>query len=123
MKSNKFWLAVLGIVVIVSAVSALLIGQAPATHARVYRDNALIDEFELSAVSEPFFIAIGGDRGFNEVEVERGRIRMFSADCPDGLCVRQGWISDGLMPIVCLPNRIIIRLDSGSSSNVDAIVG
>ena len=26
------------------------------------------------------------------------------------VCVQQGWIDDGIYPIVCLPNKLIIRI-------------
>ena len=53
---------------------------------------------------------------------------MESASCPDGLCVHQGAISDGLLPIVCLPNKVQIQIveDTGESSETeefDAKVG
>lgn len=46
------------------------------------------------------------------VEVQPGRIRMVEIDCPDGICVKTGWV-DGGTPIVCLPNRLIIEVKGG----------
>ena len=36
----------------------------------------------------------GSDGGKNQVEVRPGSIGIVSADCPDKLCVRQGFLSD-----------------------------
>ena len=47
--------------------------------------------------------------------VEPGRIRVESADCPDKVCVNQGYISDGTVPIACLPHKLIIRIEGGDS--------
>ena len=70
----------------------------------------------------PITVETSGNK--NVIAVEQGRIRMLSADCPDGSCVRQGWISGGIFPIVCLPNRVVITLEHGDNrSNVDAVVG
>lgn len=37
---------------------------------------------------------------------------MVEIDCPDGICVKTGWV-DGGTPIVCLPNRLIIEVKGG----------
>lgn len=47
------------------------------------------------------------------MEVEPGRIRIVSATCPDQVCVRQGWISDSTVPVVCLPNQVIVEIVGG----------
>ena len=122
MRSDKFWLAVLGLVVIVSAAAALLLGQASASRALIYRDGALIESIDLSGVGEPYAFSVGSP-GFNVIEVERGRIRVSDADCSDRYCVRQGWASGGAVPIVCLPHRLVIVFEGGATADLDAIVG
>lgn len=55
------------------------------------------------------------------LEIKDGRARLAESDCRNQICVRQGWISNGA--IVCLPNRIIIRVGAGGSegNKVDAV--
>ena len=60
--------------------------------------------------------------GTNTVQVEPGRIRVSAADCPDQVCVHQGWISTGVVPIVCLPHQIVIEI-TGGESYADAAAG
>jgi len=122
LKSNRFWLFVLVGVVMASAVVALLLGRVTVSYARIYKAGELTEVVNLSVVTEPYSIVLHDDLGLNVVEVEPGRVSISKSDCPDGICVRQGWISGGLVPIVCLPNRVIITLDGGDS-DVDAIVG
>ena len=60
----------------------------------------------------------------NTVEIDRNRVRMSYADCPDKDCVRQGWISRPGQMIVCLPNRLIIKIESDKllqEEDVDAV--
>jgi len=130
LKSNWFWILILSGVVITSAVVALLLLRAPAGYARIYKDGALTEEVNLLTVTEAYKIHIGGDgvaatKSYNILEVERGRIRVAEADCPDGLCIRQGWVSGGLVPIVCLPNTVLVTFEGGGTdgSGVDAVVG
>lgn len=63
-----------------------------------------------------------GVGGFNQIEVDGSRIRIVDADCPDRLCVHQGWISRVPQMLVCLPHRVVIRIVGGSTMNVDSIV-
>jgi hypothetical protein len=86
--------------------------------ARIYKDGELFCTIDLSSVAEPYTVQVGGG---NVVRVERGRIRMESADCPDKLCVGQGWSSSAAKPIVCLPNRVTIIVEGGSGVEPDAV--
>ena len=131
MKSNKFWIILLGSVIAGSVVVALFLRQAPVSYARIYKDGIQItDTVNLLAVTESYSIVIdstietGSAEGLNIVEVDHGRIRISNADCPDRICIRQGWVSSGLVPIVCLPNRVVITFEGDSGdTGVDAVVG
>lgn len=56
----------------------------------------------------------------NTVVIEDGAVYMRDADCPDGICVAQGRLN-GAGLIVCLPNRVVVRVDA--SGGYDAVVG
>ena len=128
LKSNKFWIIVLGAIVIACAVAVMLLMQVPASYARIYKDGVVTETVNLAAVTNSYaFIVygnaeIGGSDGFNILEVEHGRIRVSKADCADGDCIRMGWVSGGAIPIICLPNRLVVAFERGDS-DVDAIVG
>ena len=34
-----------------------------------------------------------------------------AADCPDGVCVAQGAISSGGVPIICMPHHLSVRIE------------
>jgi hypothetical protein len=79
--------------------------------ADIFQDGLLIKSIYLSDFSEAGTFVIEGEDGCaNEIEVRPGSIAIISADCPDKLCVHQGFISDSRLPITCLPNRLVIRL-------------
>jgi len=140
LKSNKFWIIVLGVAVLASSIVLLLIWRIPmgltsashafASHARIYKDGDLFTaEVNLLSVNEPFSVVIDGGidsrscgGGLNVIDVEHGRIRMAESDCTFNICVHRGWVRGGLMPIVCLPNRVVVTFDGGSS-DIDAEVG
>ena len=123
MKSNKFWISILGGVILVCTITMLLLNKTTANVVRIFQEGTQIERLDLSAVTEPYSIAVENESGTNTISVEKGRIRVSEANCPDGLCVRQGWISGGAMPIVCLPHQLIIKFDSDTTNELDAVVG
>lgn len=46
----------------------------------------------------------------NTFQIKAGKVSMIHADCPDKRCVKQG--STSKLPIVCLPNKLIIQIKS-----------
>ena len=79
--------------------------------ADIYQDGILIECIDLSAVTESYRFTITGENNCrNEIEVRPGGIGIISADCPDKLCVHQGFITSNLLPITCLPNRLVIQI-------------
>ncbi len=59
--------------------------------------------------------------GTNVLTIENGAAFMKEADCPDGLCIRQGGIRYEGQCITCLPNRLTVTVDGGESG-VDLVV-
>ncbi len=83
--------------------------------ALIYSDGVLVEKIRLGDVDEGYEFTVGDENRFNVIKVEKGRIRVSSASCPDKICVEQGYISDGLVPIVCLPNKLVIEIKGGDS--------
>lgn len=65
-------------------------------------------------------IEINKDGHLNIALVEDGTVRMAAADCPDGLCVKQGIISSASQAIVCLPNKVMILIQGQGEADVVA---
>lgn len=118
---------ILALLVLLAAASAafLLLRPKAAGHpvAIITLNGEVIDEINLAEVSQPYTFTVEGANGLtNTILVEPGRIRVEEADCPDQICVHQGFISDGTVPIVCLPNQLIIEI-SGGGEALDAATG
>lgn len=78
--------------------------------AEITLDGECIRRIPLNEVSERYTFTVTGGAGVNTIAVENDRIRVEKADCPDQVCVHHGWESDGVDMIVCLPNKLVIRL-------------
>ena len=123
MKSNRFWIFILGFILLASLIITVMLRRGPASDALVYLDGELIESLDLSSVTVPYSFTIESEAGINVIAVEKGRIRVSDADCPDGSCIRQGWISGGATPIVCLPHKLVIELENSAPPEVDAVAG
>lgn len=121
MKSTRFWIIFFIILFVSSAASFYFFMGRGHTTANIYQDGECIHSIELSMVSKSYTIEING-KVQNTVEVAPGRIRIAAATCPDLVCVHTGWIEDGGVPIVCLPNALVIRIESGGTGDIDATV-
>ena len=113
------------LVLLAAGAAASLFLNRPLDHpvARITLDGTLVAEVDLTAVDAPYDIPIEGPGGFtNTILVEPGRIRVREAGCPDQICVNQGFISDGTVPIVCLPNKLMIQI-VGGGDDLDAAAG
>lgn len=126
MKGNIKWIVIFAAIVAVSAAVWLMRKNASdgdMVIARITQDGTVIREIDLSGVAEPYEFVIGtSDGGSNRVRVERGRICVTDADCPDRICVNQGYIADASVPIVCLPHKLTIEI-TGGGSEYDAAAG
>lgn len=90
--------------------------------ARIYQDGQLIKTIDLHTVTQPYTIPIlAPDGGSNLIEVRPGAIGIIDADCPDKLCVLTGFADSTLLPIVCLPHRLVIQLSTDRQTMPDGI--
>lgn len=115
-KKTKRIILALCALCLVCAVAMLLIRAASTgTVAVISVDGTERERIDLSRVKESYEIEIATEYGRNLILVEPGRISVAEADCPDGLCVAQGAISGGGLPIICLPHRLSIRMLGGDT--------
>ena len=71
------------------------------------------------SLNEDQTIEING--GTNTLVIENGSASMEKADCPDQVCVHHRGISRDGESIICLPNRVVISVDSTEQSDLDGI--
>ncbi len=119
-------LVVILLLVVVAVCSLYIFRTSTQTSAQllqIYQHGTLIQTVDLSHVQKAYTIELKGENGaYNTVSVESGRVCISHASCPDQVCVHQGWISDSTLPIVCLPNEIILEI-TGGGADLDTIAG
>ncbi len=89
----------------------LLLPKEQGTVAVIKQDGAVLAEIDLTSLTQTYTLPVEGDNGlWNRVVAQQGRICVEEASCPDQVCVHQGWISDSSVPIVCLPNKLVVEI-------------
>lgn len=87
----------------------LLWPKSPKAIARIFSNGTFVQEVDLRKDTE--FVIQSGN-GANTICVRDGYISVSEASCPDKVCMSFGWCNSG-MPIVCLPNGLIIEFANG----------
>ena len=124
MMKTKTWIWILSAIFLLGAIGTVIVFCRKNTEkkiANIYADGVCIRSVDLSEVKEPYEFTVETVQGSNTVRVEQGRIAVISADCADETCVHTGWIGDRALPIVCLPHRLVIRIEQSAASGVDAV--
>ena len=117
MKKNDWILA--GVIVVIAAVVLLF---------QLTRKNSGEGEVSVSVDGEKFGIySLTEDRtvdinGTNRLIIENGTARMEWADCSDQICVEHNAISREGESIICLPNKVVVAVESGEEAELDGVV-
>ena len=110
-RKTSFWAILFCALFLLGAGAYFALGRLNGgTVAEVTVDGALLCRVELSQVAVPYRYTVETDWGVNVLEFSREGVEVVSADCPDQVCVIQGRISDSLVPIVCLPHRLVVSI-------------
>lgn len=88
-------------------------------YAVVVQEGKEIASYPLSEDISVTFQSSNG--GYNTLEIKDGKADVTEADCPDKLCVNQHSISFNGETIVCLPNKLLVKIVSGEEADVDII--
>lgn len=93
--------------------------QTPET-LEIYQDGQLLRRVSLT--EDQTFVMEGAYK--NTVEIRGGRVAIVESDCPGEDCVHSGWCSTPGQSIVCLPNRVELRiLGTPQEGEVDGVSG
>ena len=119
MKINKSDLILIISLLIISVISiiAINLNNKKGKIANIYYDNKIIKKIDLS-INKTYNIK--GYNGNVKVVVKNNKIKVDEEKSPLHLCSKQGYISKSYETIVCLPNKIVIEIDS--KEEIDTVV-
>lgn len=85
--------------------------------AKVYYEDKVVLTIDLSKNGT---YDVDGYNGNVKFLVENNKIKVLEENSPKHLCSYQGFISESYQTLVCLPNKIVVKIES--KDNYDAIV-
>lgn len=106
---KRDWIA--AVVILAAAVLVWLvleISRGPAAELKISVDGETYGTYSLKEDRE---ISVNDT---NVCQIQDGEVRMIKGDCPDQICVHTAAISKEGGSIICLPNRVILEITSGS---------
>lgn len=119
-KKNIIAILILLFIIIICAISFSYIKNRnkDGSIANIYLDGNLYKSIDLSEVKESYEIEINNDHT-NIIKVESNGISIVEADCPDKVCINTGVIRNGSLPIICLPNKVVIKIENNEKDEFD----
>lgn len=110
-KSVRVILIILLILILVFSIIYLIYShnRKDAKMVEILQNGTLIEKINLTASSDRS-IRIDGENGnYNIIRIENGEIFMDEASCPDKVCINTGVLRSYNLPIVCLPNKVVVK--------------
>jgi hypothetical protein len=81
-------------------------------------NRVVVQTVKLPSVQD---LRIQGPKGETLVRVEKDKIWVVSSPCPQKICSRMGKINRPGQILVCVPNRLVVRIQGTRSSDTDAV--
>ncbi|MBQ8823277.1 MAG: NusG domain II-containing protein [Lachnospiraceae bacterium] len=117
--SKALWalISIILLLLLGSIISIFLISTSESSYtAHIYQDGQLLESIDLSTVTQSYQLTFEAEGGsYNIVEIRPGQIAVTDASCPDHICVNQGFIHNSMLPITCLPNKLVIQLKENTT--------
>lgn len=66
-------------------------------------------------------VVLGSGKRTNSLTIRDGYAVITQASCPDQICIQRGPIQYQAETIVCLPNRLVVRIEGGKPPPQDAL--
>jgi hypothetical protein len=115
-------LILIGSVILISLVVILLINlnKKEGSKLVVTMDGDVYKTFDLN--QDTTFTIKADDDEWNTFQIKDGYVKMLDANCPDKLCVTNFKpIHFNTETIVCLPHKVVLKIEGGEENEVDII--
>lgn len=91
------------------------------TYAEIQVDGKVYKEVPLSGHHGEDQLEIKTDKGRNLVVIKDESIGITEADCPDKICIKEGFVSKPGATVVCLPHKVLIEVKNAGGEAPDVI--
>ncbi len=81
-------------------------------------DGKMVGRYSLH---EDRTIEVPGDLGKTTVRIKQGRAGITDSPCPHKICVRMGTVGREGGMVVCVPNKVVVKVGKGAPEGLDAV--
>lgn len=85
----------------------------------IYVNNKLYKTYDINSKEE---VKIETEEGNNIIKIHDKGVEMIDASCPDKVCVHTGFISKNSESIVCLPNKVNVKIISNTNEKEEDVI-
>lgn len=87
--------------------------------ALVYYKDELVLTIDLSQTGKKNYTVLG-ELGNVVIEQDDNKVRVVEENSPNHICSKQGFIKESYEVLICLPNKVVIKIDD--NNDIDTIV-
>ncbi len=87
---------------------------------QIFADGKLYASYSLTSTKEEM-VEIKTKYGTNLLKITKNGAEMIEASCPDKRDVKMGEITKAGQALICVPNRVVIKLTSQNNASVDKV--
>lgn len=116
-RRGDIWLLACCLGLAVLALGAKCLLETPGTVAVVRLEGEVLGRYPLGTDAR---IPIESEGGYNLLVIQDGQAYMEEADCPHGLCLREGRISRTGETLTCLPHKLTATIEGDKDDAPDA---
>ncbi len=106
------------LVILIATTMIIFNKKEDSDQALVYYENDLVLKIDLNQNKE---YDVEGYNGNVHIVVMNKKIKVEEENSPKHICSKQGFISSSNETIVCLPNKIVIKIES--KDKLDTVIG
>lgn len=117
MNKSDIKLVVILVIIVFGIFVLINITKKAGSMAEVYYKDKLVLTIDLNIDSE---YKVDGELGDVVLEVKDKKIRVKSENSPRNICSKEGYIGDSSRTLICLPNKVIVKIVG--ESEIDGVV-
>ena len=117
--------AVILLVLIIAMLSYIVFSYAvfseQAEGIEVFVDGKEYAAYSFADITDEKILKIETEHGFNVLKITKNGAVMTDASCPDKMDVKSGEISKAGQMIICIPNKVSVKITGKNKLNVDKV--
>ncbi len=74
---------------------------------------------KIFSINKDNLITVKGPLGDTVIQIKNKKVRIIKSSCPNHICIKSGWISSTHDALICLPNKIIVKISGENKEEIN----